>query len=138
MRRLAILLLTLAACRESPSSVPVPHLVVGVIDAGAGLDGALAGPAGGQVGEKLLYTVTTYGSGCYRAAGASVINQGLQMTIVPYDSVLPGPCTETFGPLPRVVEVVFDRSGDAVLRLQGQTLTGRNPAVVSRALQIRP
>jgi hypothetical protein len=138
MRRLAFILLTLVGCRAATTAPPVPHLIVGMIDAGDGLDAALSGPAAGQVGEKLLFTVTTYGSSCYRQAGANVINQGLQMTIVPYDSVLPGICRESLVPLPRVVEIVFDRSGDAVLRLQGQTLTGRNPAVLTRTLQIRP
>lgn len=138
MRRLIAFLVTLAACGDSTSSIPTPHVVVGVIDAGGTLDAALAGPSSGQVGEKLLYTVTTYGSGCYRAAGAGIINQGVQMTIVPYDSIVAGDCTDDLRPLPRTVEIIFDRSGDATLRLQGQSITGRNPVVVTRALQIRP
>ena len=128
----------LPACQGTPSSPPVSNMVIGVIDAGEIVDSALSGPTNGAVGEPLVFSITTFGGGCYRPAGAQVINQGLQMTVIPYDSVLPGPCTRDLRALPREVVIVFDRSGNAVLRLQGRSYTGRSPVVVTRQMQIRP
>jgi hypothetical protein len=112
--------------------------VVGVIEPGGQIQGALSGPTAGAVGEPLTFRVTTWGSGCYWSAGAAVINQGLQMTMIPYDSVSSGGCTQQLRPLARDVVVVFDRAGDAVLRLQGASLVGRTPAVITWPMQIRP
>jgi hypothetical protein len=128
----------LHACGDNSVGPPVTRVVVGVIEAGGTISGALSGPTTGVVGEPLTFRVTTWGSSCYHAAGASVINQGLQMTVIPYDSISAGICRDGLLPLARDVIVVFDRSGDVVLRLQGQSLVGRNPAVIAWPLQIRP
>ena len=125
-------------CGESVSGPAPARVVVGVIEPGGSIQGALSGPTTGAVGESLTFRVTTWGSGCYWSAGAAVINQGLQMTVIPYDSVSSGGCTQQLRPLARDVVVVFDRSGDAVLRLQGTSLVGRNPAVITWPMQIRP
>ena len=128
----------LVACQESATGPTPARVVVGIIEPGGLVQGALSGPTTGAVGEPLTFRVTTWGSGCYWSAGAAVINQGLQMTVIPYDSVSSGACTEQLRPLARDVVIVFDRSGDAVLRLQGTSLVGRNPAVITWPLQIRP
>ena len=128
----------LLGCGDGVGGPPGTRVVVGVIEPGGQIQGALTGPTSGAVGEPLTFRVTTWGDGCYSTAGAAVINQGLQMTVIPYDSVSPGVCRQALFALPRDVVVVFDRSGDAVLRLQGSSLVGRNPAVVTWPMQIRP
>ena len=123
---------------DSVSDPPVTRVLVGVIEAGGGIQGSVEGPTTGAVGEPLTFRVITWGPGCYRSAGAAVINQGLQMTVIPYDSVPPGVCTRDLRSIPRDVVVTFDRSGDAVLRVQGASLVGRNPAILTWPMQIRP
>lgn len=128
----------LMGCSGNVSGPPATGVLVGVIEPGGEIQGAVEGPTTGAVGEPLTFRVITWGPGCYRSAGAAVINQGLQMTVIPYDSVPPGVCTRDLRSIPRDVVVTFDRSGDAVLRVQGASLVGRNPAIVTWPMQIRP
>lgn len=114
------------------------RIVIGVIDAGGSLDSAIVGPSSGAVGEPLSFRVTTFGNSCVTSAGAQVINQGLQMTVIPYDSISAGPCQHVLRSIPRDVTLVFDRSGSAFLHLQGQAWAGKSPVVTTRQLLIQP
>lgn len=137
-RFLMIACAALAGCAKSATAPANPQIVVGVIEAGGTLDQVLAGPTAGAVGEPLTFTVTTFGNSCVSAAGAQVINQGLQMTIVPLDAVADGTCRDALFAIPREVTVVFDRAGEAVLRVQGRSYVGESPALITQPMQIRP
>src|SRR6266550_3520819 len=120
----------------SCSSPSAPHsgsrMDIGVIDLGGTLDSVLAGPRTGSVGERLTFRVTTFGDGCVSAAGSQQIVQGLQITIIPYDQITTGPCTRELRAIPRDVTVVFDRAGDAFLRVQGRSYLGRDLVTVTQ------
>jgi hypothetical protein len=123
-----------------PASPPQnDRVVVGVIDAGGGtIDSVLAGPAAGAIRERLTFTVTTYGSSCVRPAGAQVIAQGIQMTVIPYDEESGEPCTDYRIAYPREVTLTFDRAGEGVIRVQGRSYYAKGLVTIAQPVTINP
>ena len=130
--------LILLGCSSPSAPNSGSRVDIGVIDLAGTLDSVLAGPRTGSVGERLAFRVTTFGNGCVSAAGSQQIVQGLQITIIPYDHVTTGPCSRELRAIPRDVFVVFDRSGDAFLRVQGRSYLGRELVTVTQQMPILP
>lgn len=114
-------------------------MVIGIIDAGGGtIDSVLTGPVTGGVHERLTFTVTTYGSSCVRPAGAHVIVQGIQMTVIPYDEESGEPCNDYRIAYPREVTLTFDRAGQGVIRVQGRSYYAKGFVTITQPLTINP
>ena len=128
----------LPGCASTSGPESAPRVAIGVIDLGGTLDSVLAGPRTGSVGERLTFRVRTFGDGCVSAAGSQQIVQGLQITIIPYDQITTAPCTRELRAIPRDVTVVFDRAGDAFLRVQGRSYLGRDLVIVTQQMPILP
>jgi len=112
---------------------------VGTIDAGGTLDAVLDGPANGSAGQRLQFTVSTFGNSCVAAAGAQVVVGGLQATVTPYDQEYRDRiCLDYLKAYPRSITVVFDRAGDATIRVQGRSLYQAGLVTVEHHLTVVP
>ncbi|HEV8265726.1 MAG TPA: hypothetical protein VGQ06_12335 [Gemmatimonadales bacterium] len=114
-------------------------LVIGTIDAGGTLDEVITGPTSGSVGERLPFTVSTFGNSCVAAAGADVVVQDLEATVTPYDHENRGAtCLDYLKAYPRPVTVIFDRAGDATIRVQGRSFYQSGLVTVEHRVTVAP
>jgi hypothetical protein len=129
----------LLACHQPPTaSRTLGPVGIGTIDAGGTLAHVIAGPVQGSVGERLQYTVSTFGNACVSPAGADVIVRGLDATVTPYDREYDGICIENLAAFPRPVTVVFDQPGDATVRVAGRSFYQPGLVTVERRVTIGP
>jgi hypothetical protein len=134
-------LIALVACSERSepgvSESPIWVRVVGQIEGGAQPPDPLPTPGTVSVGAPFQITVTTYG-GCVKPAGATVQVSDLVAEITPYDSVPFGgpPCPPVFMSFPRIVELQFSATGQAVVRLHGRGFSG--PLTVEKPITVVP
>jgi hypothetical protein len=131
---LAVLLAVPIAC-GSPTD-PSGSRVTGYIGDNPQL--ALVLPDTAHVGTALLATVTTTGSPCNRADGASLRIQGLLGEITPFDRLPPAAtnCIESVVRFPRSVFLTFRMPGAATVQLHGRGPAG--PLTVERTLVVLP
>jgi hypothetical protein len=129
--------LLLLACQDPTGDY---QTVIGTIDAGATLADVIQGPASGSVGERLEFTVSTFGNSCISSRGAHVVVSGLQATVTPYDREYHGPlaCLDYLKAYPRTVTVVFTRSGNATVRVQGRSFYRSGLVGVDHAVTVMP
>ena len=130
----------LLGCRDTTGATPpLAQVVIGTIDAGGTLAAVIHGPASGSVGQRLEFTVSTVGNSCVAAAGAEVVTEGLLATVTPYDQEYSGRiCLEYLKPYPRSISLVFDRAGDAIVRVQGRSFYQAGLVTVEHHLTIVP
>lgn len=93
------------------------------------LQGTLEVPDTARVGKSFTATVRTVGrNGCWSSAGEDVSVDGLTATIVPFDSTGQREnvaCTMALTSLLHEVELSFGEAGEAVVRVQGRRVIGR-------------
>jgi hypothetical protein len=130
----------LLGCQEATGgSTPLAQRVIGTIDAGGTLDDVIAGPSSGSAGEHLAFTVSTFGNSCVAAAGAEVVLRDLQATVTPYDRENRGGiCLDYLKAYPRPVTVIFDRAGDATIRVQGRSFYQSGLVTVEHQVTVAP
>ncbi len=93
------------------------------------LQGSLEAPDTVRVGESFPVTIRTVGlNGCWSSAGEDVSVDGLTATIVPFDSTGQREdvaCTMALTSLLHEVELSFGEAGEAVVRVEGRRVIGR-------------
>ena len=98
------------------------HRIIGIIDEGGTSLDALVVPDTVRAGTPFTITVSTFGSSCLRADGASTRVSGQMASVTPYD-VMPASdaaCPGDILAFPRTVTLAFDTPGAAVVRLHGR------------------
>jgi hypothetical protein len=130
----------LLGCQQAPTgSTTLAQVVIGTIDAGGTLPNVIKAPASGSVGKRLSLTVSTFGNSCVAAAGADVVVRDLQATVTPYDQEYRNtPCLDYLKAYPRPVTVVFDRAGDATIRVQGRSFYQPGLVTVEHQVTVAP
>ena len=115
--------------------------VIGTIDVGVATSpGVIQGPATGSVGERLEFTVSTFGNSCISSLGANVVVDGLLATVTPYDREYRGPiaCLDYLKAYPRTVTVSFAQPGNAIVRVQGRSDNKNGLVSVDHVVSIMP
>ena len=130
----------LLGCQQAPTgSTTLAQVVIGTIDAGGTLSNVIDAPASGSVGKRLSLTVSTFGNSCVAAAGADVVIRDLQATVTPYDQEYRNtPCLDYLKAYPRPVTVIFDRAGDATIRVQGRSFYQSGLVTVEHQVTVAP
>ncbi len=100
-----------------------------------------------RAGEPFRATVTTVGpSICWTAAGASLELEPAVAVVTPYDHTPEDErtgCGDAVVALPRSVELRFTRAGEAILRVHGRKVVGRemrsaeHPMVLEKRIVVR-
>lgn len=125
---LAAALLAVSACSRLGIG---DDLRVGVIQSEYLHTAPLAAPDTVHAGAPLTVTITTLGyNGCFQAAATRSSRQGQRVTLVPYDRVVDGACTQALREVPRTATLYLDAPGTTTLVLQGVAgLPNSNPTV---------
>lgn len=130
----------LLGCSDATGgSTSLAQVVIGTIDAGGTLDAVIDGPVTGSVGQRLQLTVSTFGNSCITAAGADVFIRDLDATVTPYDQERrDGVCLDYLKAYPRPITVVFDRAGDAMVRVRGRSFYQGGLVTVEHHITVTP
>jgi hypothetical protein len=136
---LTMSMLSLSSCSDGSTGAAVTRLVIGTIDAGGTLEHVIEGPITALAGQPVVFTVSTFGNSCIQAAGAAVTMRGLEVSVTPYDQeYVRGSCLHYLKGYPRSITVTFDRTGTAVVRVQGRSIDRSGLVSVERVVSVLP
>lgn len=93
-------------------------------------DGSIETPDTVRVGERFTAAVSTVGlDGCWQPVGQTLSVEGLTAEVVPFDADRGDEgraCTQALVSLDHPVRLSFDEPGEAVVRVEGRRVVGRD------------
>lgn len=118
--------------RFEPAAAPASAASTATDGPASVTEGTIDAPDQVQVGETFLVRVSTVGlDGCWEPVDAQVAVEGLTATVEPLDSRGDREnvaCTQALEFLEHPVELSFAEAGEAVIRVEGRSVVGREEA----------